>query len=228
MKLKADYHTHTVFSHGKGTVEENVKAAMQAGLEAVGITDHSVGHVLYGIKRNKLDDYIDAIERAKIKHENDIEVRAGIELNLIGLDGSVDMPQGYKFDTVILGYHKAALCRNIKTAWSFFTGRDIEKITQSYMLAIQKGGIDIISHPGYGVPVNYEKLAKACSDYGTLFEINEKHTDLDANDIKDLDVKFAVSSDAHSPGSVGRAEHALKLVEKAGLRLSRVVNVQED
>ena len=228
MKLFADYHTHTVFSHGKGSVEDNVKAAVGAGLETVGITDHSIGHVLYGIKRKELDNYIIEIERVKRKYADKIEVRSGIELNLIGLDGSIDMPRGYEFDTVILGYHKAALCRNMKTAWKFFSGRDVERITQSYMLAIQKGGIDIISHPGYGVPVNYEKLAKACSDYGTLFEINEKHTDLDAKDIKELDVKFVVSSDAHSPGSVGRAEHALMLVERAGLELSKVLNVRED
>lgn len=228
MRLIADYHTHTVFSHGKGTVEENVKAAIDAGLEIVGITDHSIGHVLYGVKRKELDSYIREIERIKKKYEDRIEVRSGIELNLIGLDGSTDMPKGYKFDTVILGYHKAALCRNMKTVWKFAAGKDVESITQSYMRAIQKGGIDIISHPGYGVPVDYEKLAKACSDYGTLFEINEKHTDLDAEDIKGLDVKFVVSSDAHSPGSVGRAGHALMLVDKAGLELSKVVNVRED
>ena len=115
MKLFADYHTHTVFSHGKGSVEDNVKAAIKAGLETVGITDHSVGHVFYGIKKKRLDDYISEIERIKKKYEDSIEVRSGIELNLTGLDGSVDLPQGHKFDIVILGYHKGALCKDFKT-----------------------------------------------------------------------------------------------------------------
>ena len=67
MKLFADYHTHTVFSHGKGSVEDNVKAAIDARLETVGITDHSIGHVLYGIKKRNLDNYISEIERVKKK-----------------------------------------------------------------------------------------------------------------------------------------------------------------
>jgi putative hydrolase len=228
MKLTADYHTHTVFSHGIGSIEDNVKAAIDAGLETISITDHSIGHVLYGVKKSKLGDYINEIDRVKRKYENTIAVRAGLELNIIGLDGSIDMPENCKLDTVILGYHKAAMCRNVKTAWTFFAGKDVEKITQSYVLAIQKGGIDIISHPGYGVPVDYTKLAAACGDYGTLFEINEKHTDLRVEDISKLDAKFVVSSDAHSPGSVGKVPNALLLIEKAGLDINRVVNVQED
>ena len=228
MKLIADYHTHTEFSHGKGSVEDNVKAAIKAGLESISITDHSIGHVLYGVKKSRIDEYISEIDRIKRKYENTIVVKAGLELNLIGLDGSADMPEGRRFETVILGYHKAAMCKNAKTAWTFFIGRDVEKITQSYMLAIQKGGIDIISHPGYGVPVDYTKIARACSDYGTAFEINEKHTELRAQDINRLDTKFVVSSDAHSPDSVGRAPNALLLIEEAGLDISKVMNVRGD
>lgn len=227
MRLTADYHTHTVFSHGKGTVEDNVKAAIDMGLSEVGITDHSIAHFLYGVKKKRLKEYMQSIEDAKRKYEDRIAVKSGIELNLIGLDGSVDMPPGYKFDVVILGYHKGAICRDLRTAWNFFTKRDVECITMSYMLAIQEGNIDIISHPGYGVPIDYKMLAKACSDYGTLFEINNKHTGLRPEDL-DINTEFVVSSDAHSPGNVGKAEHALQLVKKAGLDLSKVVNVEED
>ena len=48
MKILADYHTHTIYScgnnenrrHAKGTIEENVLAAIDKGLEVIGISEH--------------------------------------------------------------------------------------------------------------------------------------------------------------------------------------------
>jgi putative hydrolase len=187
---------------------------------------------MYGIRRRQVGYYLSCIARAKEKYAGRIEVRAGIELNLVGLDGSVDLPEGL-FDTVILGYHKAALCRDIKTMWTFATPRlagRADKITQAYVRAMQRQRISIISHPGYGVPVNTRLLAQACADYGVLFEINNKHGDLHPDDIAGAaatGARIVISSDAHSPGAVGLAPAALALAEKAGLGPENIVNVTE-
>ena len=50
MKILADYHTHTVYSHGKGTIEENVKVAISKGIKTLGISDHGYKNVAYGVK----------------------------------------------------------------------------------------------------------------------------------------------------------------------------------
>ena len=42
MKILADYHTHTIYSHGKGTIEDNVKVAISKGIETLGISDHEL------------------------------------------------------------------------------------------------------------------------------------------------------------------------------------------
>ena len=41
MILYGDYHTHTVYTHGHGTVEDNVKVAIKRGLKQIAITEHS-------------------------------------------------------------------------------------------------------------------------------------------------------------------------------------------
>jgi putative hydrolase len=233
MKIFADYHTHTVFSHGTGGVVDNVETALSAGLTAVGITDHGVANLAYGIKKRQIGRYIETIEAAKKRYGGRIEVKSGLELNLIGLDGSADIPEGYKFDMLILGFHKSALPKDIKTAWTFVTGTrfgHINDITNAYMLAIQRRHLNIISHPGYGVPVDYRMLGRACADYGTLFEINEKHAGLSAEDINAAaseGARFVISSDAHRPQDVGRVKRALALAGSAGLSVGQIANARD-
>lgn len=231
MKLTADYHTHTVFSHGTGTVTDNVEAAVKLGLTEVGITDHGTANLAYGIKRGRLKEYIDTIEAAGEQFADKIRVKKGIELNLTGLDGSADIPQGFAFDILILGYHKSALTRDIKTMWAFIAGKSHKQaITNAYMLAIQKHRINIVSHPGYGVPVDFRMLGRACADYGALFEINEKHTELTAEDIQAAaseGARFVISSDAHRPQDVGKTPRAIELAGDAGINIKQLANIGE-
>ena len=51
MKLTADYHTHTPYSHGKGTVDENAARAKALGLKQLGITDHGFAQLAFGLRR---------------------------------------------------------------------------------------------------------------------------------------------------------------------------------
>lgn len=54
MRILSDYHTHTIYSHGKGTIEENVEAARKIGLKILAISDHGPGHMGFGIKKKKI------------------------------------------------------------------------------------------------------------------------------------------------------------------------------
>ncbi|MDD5655663.1 MAG: histidinol-phosphatase HisJ family protein [Elusimicrobia bacterium] len=76
------YHNHTVFSDGKATAEEMVRAAAEAGLAEVGISDHVVLHpegktFKWAMPPERLDEYV-ATARAAAERFN-IPVRVGVE-----------------------------------------------------------------------------------------------------------------------------------------------------
>ena len=54
MILFGDYHTHTIYTHGKSTIEENVLVAIKKGLKEVAITEHSYKHLLILLKEKIL------------------------------------------------------------------------------------------------------------------------------------------------------------------------------
>ena len=69
MQILADYHTHTKYSHGKGTIEENVLEAISKGIKTIGISDHGYKHLAYGIKLNdiyKMREEIDKLNEKQI------------------------------------------------------------------------------------------------------------------------------------------------------------------
>ena len=53
MLLTGDYHTHTVYSHGKGTVLENALRAKEIGLQEIAITDHGFEQLAFGLRHRR-------------------------------------------------------------------------------------------------------------------------------------------------------------------------------
>src|SRR5690554_1246203 len=105
-RMVYDIHTHTTFSHGKGTIEDNIKAAISRGLSCIGISDHGPGHVLYGVKRKDLPSMKNEIEGLKLKYK-DIEILLGVEANIINPSGRLDVTSEdiKNLDYVLAGYH---------------------------------------------------------------------------------------------------------------------------
>ena len=99
---KVSLHTHTVFSDGKYTVEELVRLAMENGLTAIGISDHSFTRFdqRYCMKDGRIPEYLTEIRRVGEKYRGQIEVCAGLEL-----DGYSEMVDREKFDYLIGSCH---------------------------------------------------------------------------------------------------------------------------
>ena len=96
MILTADYHTHTVFSHGKGNILDNANVAKNKGLIQVGISDHGFSHPAFGLSTRKLPKMRKLCDEASSLTK--VEVLLGIESNIIGVDGTTDLnPKNYDY-----------------------------------------------------------------------------------------------------------------------------------
>ena len=105
MILTGDYHTHTPYSHGKNTVEENVAKAKEIGLKQIGISDHGFSHLAFGLSRKQMDAYKAECKAAEEKYG--VRVLVGIESNIRSVDGKADLTEkDYEdFDIYLCGNH---------------------------------------------------------------------------------------------------------------------------
>ena len=235
-KITFDYHTHTIFSHGKGTIAENVEAARSKGLRGIAITDHGPGHLTYGIKRNDVAEMRRQIETLKMQY-TDMDIFLGVEANIVNRKNHLDIsPEEFgEYDFVIAGYHYGVTHGYCAYNWAYrhssFKKKDLMiKNTEMTVKALYENNIRILTHPGDKGPFDMYELAKACEQTDTLMEISTHHRNLTIEEIRiasGYDVRFIISSDAHQPCRVGDFEGGLARARAAGLDISRIVNLEK-
>lgn len=238
--LYGDYHTHTKYSHGKGTVDDNVRAAKEAGLKQIAITDHGLKHIAFGLKKRKLKRYTQDILQAREKYG--IDVLKGVEANIISVDGQIDMTdeEMKEFDVILCGYHKFIRPKSLKDFFTFFlpnylidflgfrfSAKRIKTNTEAVINNVKRFAVDVITHINYGIKVNCRKVAEACARYGTYIEINGKrisYTDREMQEMLDTGVNFIVNSDAHSITRIGEIDICKKLIDRLKIPYERIAN----
>jgi putative hydrolase len=234
-------HTHTIYSHGKGTIEDNVKAARALDLKKIGIADHGPAHVGFGVKRRQLPMMRREVDRLQKKYP-DTDIRLGIEANIMYKDGMLDIHPDdlHLFDYVLAGYHYGAVGRdplpsigrgvgNFLTPKRMASRGMIARNTQDIVSALRRNDVYALTHPGDKFPVDLIEVAAACAETDTLVELNTSHRSLSEKNVSDMaiaDVRFIISSDAHAPGRVGDFRSAVDLVLGAGIDVARVVNLK--
>ncbi|GHU61107.1 phosphoesterase [Clostridia bacterium] len=241
-QLLSDLHTHTVYSHGKGSVEDNIRAALDLGIRTIGIADHGPGHLGFGVPRKKLTEQKAEIRALRLKYP-DVEILFGVEANIIATEAGIDIkPQEFSyFDFVCAGWHYGAmdglspggiastLANLARSRVEQASQRQIKRNTDMIVHALEHDQIKFLTHPGDKAPVDLLEIAAVCARTGTLIEINTSHMSLTAEDLRMMmltDVRFIVNSDAHTPDRVGDFLPALALIAEAGIGMERVVNLQ--
>lgn len=238
-RMTFDWHTHTVYSHGKGSIEDNVRIAHERGLREIAITDHGPGHLTYGMSMKKVPEMRAEIQRLEAVYP-DVKVLLGVEANTKYGAPYVDLTEEDRkqFDIVLAGYHYgipgAGMIPNFlsgKLGWFGGSGSDLRvKNTAMILDALYSNKVDVLTHPGDKGPFDLEDIARACADTGTLLEINMKHAHLTVSEIETAmkyDVKFIIGSDAHVPEVVGSFRGSLARALQAGLDPERIVNIEK-
>lgn len=240
--IYADLHTHTTYSHGKGSVEDNVRAAKFRGLECIAITDHGIRHPIVGVHRSKFASIRADAERAADKYG--IDVKVGIEANIYGLSGAIDLTDSdmSALDIILAGFHASARPQKISDIFmlqgNLVSGKlgctskaQRERNTKAYINCVKNYPVDILTHPGFWLDIDCYELGKACADYGTYIEISSRHRVPTLQGLEEFmrsDVKFVINSDAHKIENIGKWEYATEIAAKAGLSEERIVNAGDN
>ena len=222
--IKGDLHVHTDWSDGHNSIEEMALAAKELGYQYIAITEHSGGRgIAHGLDAERLRKQVAEI-RALNERLYDIHVFSGIEVD-VRADGSLDLPHEIlsQLDIVIGAVHSAM-------------NQSEEKMTQRVLSAIEDPDVDIIAHPtcrliGEREPIaiDLEVIFRAVVKNDKVLEINAMPDRLDLNDIhafraRDMGVKLAIETDAHSVAHLGFMKFGVGVARRAWCELQHILN----
>ena len=98
----SNLHSHSNYSDGNNSIEENIKAAVASGMISLGISDHCYTYfdTSYCVPADKVEAYKSEVRRLRDKYADQIEIYLGIEL-----DGFARLPDRADYDYIIGDCH---------------------------------------------------------------------------------------------------------------------------
>ncbi len=224
--LRGDLHMHTTATDGRADAATMARAARAAGLEYIGITDHSQALAM----AKGLDETRALAHAAAVRGVNGqidgITLLAGIECD-IRPDGTMDLANDClaALDFVVASVHSAF-------------GQSPEQMTDRLLTAVSCPWVDILAHPTGRLilrrapyPFDVERVFAAAAAAGVALEINGQADRLDLDDsharlARTLGVRLVVSSDAHSPAALGGLNCAITVARRAWLGPDDIINTR--
>ena len=232
--LPGDYHVHTTWSDGSGSVEECVLRAVELGLPEIGIADHVSTAAKPGeewwLALDRLEAYCEDV-RAVAERHPEIRVLLGLEAEyldgrLAELDALLD---AWPFELVVLAVHVVdgfdfddPSLRG-DSRWS-----DPDHLFAAYYQTVRRaaefGRFDILAHvdyiglwghrPGPEVLPEIEAALDALAASGRALELNTDRVSDPAGVMypspailraaRERGIPLVIDSDAHEAGHVGR------------------------
>ena len=239
MRILCDMHTHTLFSrHAYSTIEENVRAAAERGLELYGAADH-FSRLVHPEVNGEYDirDFQYFINMKIWPREwHGVKLLHGCEADIIDLDGNLfgynhvmthtlagdELPKAKTLLRLVMencDYAVASI-----HASDFTKGATREQITRMYVAALDHPKVLFLGHVGRsGLDFDIDTVVKAARDRHKLIEINEHSFDSAGSHSRcreiaqrcaELGCSVVVNTDAHISYDVGRFDKAEALLSE--------------
>lgn len=238
MNLRCDIHTHTLCSrHAYSTIEENVRAAVEAGLEVLGSADHFASMISPALD---LRDYQFFVNQGCWPREwHGVTLLRGAEADIVSLEGQLFGEDIVCTDNIVgrpykqprtlfecatseLDYVVASVHNDL-----FTQGASLAQTTQMYIGALEHKKVFMLGHIGRsGVPFDIDEVLTAAREKNKIIEINE-HSFVAgphgssreackkiAERCAELGVHIGVSTDAHIAPMIGDFAHSVSMLEE--------------
>ncbi|MBK1633219.1 DNA polymerase III [Thiohalocapsa halophila] len=225
--IRGDLHAHTKASDGHDSLRQMAEAAAERGYAYLAITDHSQHvTVAHGLDPQRMAAQIDAVDALNEELDGRIRVLKAVELDILA-DGSLDLPDDVleRLDLCVCAvHHKLDLPR--------------QKQTERILRALDSQHCHILAHPRgrligkrAGYELDLERVMRAAAERGCALEVNAqpKRLDLDDSDCrlaKELGVRIAISTDAHSQGNLDYMRFGVDQARRGWLTADDVINTR--
>lgn len=224
--IRGDLHAHTKETDGVATLETMAKAARQLGYEYVAITDHSQHLAMTkGLDEKRLRSQLTKIDEINTTLKN-FTILKSLEVDILE-NGQLDLPNSVlkELDLTVCSIH--SLFKLSQT-----------KQTERIIRAMDNPHFTILGHPTGRLinrrqpyEINLEAIMNAAHARGCFLELNAQPERLDLNDeycrmAKDMGVKLAISTDAHSTTQFAYMRFGVFQARRGGLEKNDVINTR--
>lgn len=164
MNNLTNYHSHSTFCDGKAPIEDFIKQAIKMGFSSYGISSHApvpfANH--WSMKTEKVNQYINEIDRLKKIYSPRIELYTGMEIDYLhgnhhpASDYFAKLPLDYRIGSVHILYHDDTeididchpeeFKKNVNTYFNGDLKRTVTEYFDKMITMIKTGGFDIIGH----------------------------------------------------------------------------------
>lgn len=222
--IKGVFHLHTTWSDGKNSLAEMAEAAVEQGLEYLGVSEHSqTAFYANGLDAKRIKEQKKEIDSLQAKFPS-LRIFHGIESDILS-DGSLDFPDDVLrgFDFVIASIHG-----QMKMNRDDMTNRICRALEHpaTTWLGHWSGRI-LLGREGFAFDEAKVMATAAKAGKGIEMNSNPYRLDMDwqvAGEAARLGIPIGIFPDAHSVGGLKDLRFGVWMARKAGLTAKQVIN----